>query len=343
MKRLIVILALIVIASSAFTIIDKYVFEVPKGWPQPEYDFKSNPLTRQKIELGRVLFYDPILSKNYAISCASCHSPYNAFAHVDHELSHGIFDSIGKRNAPALMNLAWQRSFMWDGAVKNLNQQALTPITHPKEMGEDMDNVIRKLQASTFYSDLFFTAYGDHNITKEKVLKSMAQFLVSLVSANAKYDSVRRGQTQFTNQEKNGYHLFRSHCASCHKEPLFTDGSLKNNGLPVNSQLKDYGLMGVTHNKKDSFYFKVPTLRNIEYSFPYMHDGRFRKLSEVINHYVSGIQKSHLLSKELKHSIELTSNEKVDLISFLLTLSDKSFVFNSDFQFPRILLNNNKQ
>lgn len=338
---MIVIATLIVFVSLAFTVFDKYVFEVPKGWPEPAYDFKTNPLTREKIELGRVLFYDPLLSKNNTISCASCHSPYNAFAHVDHELSHGIYDSIGKRNAPALMNLAWQRSFMWDGAVKNLNEQALTPITHPKEMGEDMDNLIRKLQASALYSDLFFTAYGDRNITKERVLKSLAQFLLSLVSANSKYDSVMRKQSQFTLQEKNGYRLFKSHCASCHKEPLFTDGSFKNNGLPVNSQIVDYGLMGVTHNKKDSFYFKVPTLRNIAFSFPYMHDGRFKKLSEVVNHYTGGIQHSQLLSRELEQAIELTSNEKVDLISFLLTLSDKEFVFNSDFQFPKILLNNN--
>jgi cytochrome c peroxidase len=131
-------------------------FKKPEYFPEPVYNFAQNPLENSKIELGRVLFYDPILSNNNTISCASCHSPYNAFAHTDHDLSHGIFDSIGNRNAPALFNLAWQQSFMWDGAINHLDMQALAPISHPKEMASNITELILKLSAQTNYKKLIF-------------------------------------------------------------------------------------------------------------------------------------------------------------------------------------------
>lgn len=319
----------------AFITVKNDLFVVPPNWPTPNYDFSKNPLSAAKIQLGRKLFYDPILSKNNTISCASCHSPFNAFTHVDHDLSHGINDRIGTRNSPALMNLAWHNLFMWDGAINHLDVQALAPISHPDEMGEKMEDVISKLQHTKPYSTLFFNAFGDSIITGEHTLKALSQFMLTLVSANSKYDSVMRKQAVFTVQEKNGYRLFKQHCVSCHTEPLFTNMKFENNGLPVDVTLNDYGRMKVTHKHLDSLKFKVPTLRNIEFSYPYMHDGRFKRLNDVIKHYTSGIQKSSTLSKNLDKPIVLTPNERVDLTAFLLSLSDRKFIYNPAYSFPK--------
>jgi cytochrome c peroxidase len=169
---------------------DSYILEYPEYFPEPTYNFDNNPLTISKIALGRALFYDPILSQDSTISCASCHSPYNAFAHTDHDLSHGINDEIGNRNASALFNLAWHESFMWDGAINHLDMQALAPISHAKEMGEDIKNVVRKLQNKAIYPPLFEAAFNDSIITGAKVLKALSQFQISLVSATSKYDEV---------------------------------------------------------------------------------------------------------------------------------------------------------
>jgi len=316
-----------------FVLIDLPEFKVPVGWPKPVYDFKKNNFSNEKIILGRVLFYDPILSKDNTISCASCHSPYNAFAHTDHALSHGIGDSIGFRNAPALFNLAWQKSFMWDGAIKELDEQAVFPITHPKEMGENLNHVIQKINNTEKYKNLIVSAYGTDSINKKQLLQSISQFILSLVSANSKYDSVMQHKLSFTTQELNGYQLFNKNCSSCHTEPLFTNGSFKNNGLKPSSILNDYGRMRITQNKKDSLLFKVPTLRNLSYTYPYMHDGRFTKLSEVVQHYTSNVDVNSSISKDLQQPIVLTPNEKVDLIAFLLTLNDRSFVFNPNYSF----------
>ena len=182
---------------------------------------------------------------------------------------------------------------------------------------------------------MFYKAYKDSLITGEKTLKAISQFMLTLVSANSKYDKVMRKELSFTEQESNGYLLFKINCSSCHTEPLFSNGNFENNGLAKDADLRDNGRMKVTKLSQDSLKFKVPTLRNIEYSYPYMHDGRFKRLAEVLNHYTNGIQQSNTLANQLKHGILLTSNEKVDLITFLLTLSDKDFVFNPKFQYPR--------
>ena len=316
--------------------------EFPSHFPKPVYDFKKNPLSKDKIELGRVLFFDPILSKDNSISCASCHSSYNAFAHTDHDLSHGMGDSIGTRNAPALFNLAWQSTFMWDGAVNHLDVQALAPITHPKEMGEDLETVVKKLQDSKIYPKLFYKAFKDSVITVERVLKSLSQFQLTLISANSKYDRVKEGKEEFTDQEWKGYELFKTNCSACHKEPLFSNYSFANNGLSLDSTLNDYGKWMITKNSSDSLKFKIPSLRNLSYTYPYMHDGRFKKLNQVLNHYSKEMVVSSTLAPELKDKISLSSDEKADLIAFLLTLNDKSFVFNPDFQFPKNILTPNE-
>jgi cytochrome c peroxidase len=311
-------------------------FNPPLYFPKPVYDFAQNPLDSAKIELGRTLFYDPILSKDNTISCASCHSPYNAFAHTDHELSHGIFDSIGNRNAPALFNLAWQSSFMWDGAINHLDLQALAPISHPGEMGSDISEVIDKISHSTEYKNLFHESFKDSIITSSKILKALSQFQLTLLSANSKYDQVKLGKEEFTEQEKNGYQLFKKKCGSCHSEPLFSNYEYENNGLPLDTTINDFGRFVISQKEKDLRKFKVPSLRNLSFTYPYMHDGRFISLKQVINHYTNGIEISKTLSTHLREPILLNANEKVDLIAFLLTLNDKDFVFDKKHHFKNI-------
>jgi cytochrome c peroxidase len=227
---------------------------------------------------------------------------------------------------------------MYDGAINHLDMQSLAPINSPTEMDENIEHVISKLQGSKIYPELFYQAFGDSVITGKHTLKAISQFLITLISANSKYDSVMRKQSLFTGQEENGYRLFKENCSSCHTEPLFTNNDFRNNGLPIDTALHDFGRYRVTKNKNDSLKFKVPTLRNIEFSYPYMHDGRFKKLSEVLNHYANNIQHGKTLSEELSQPVSLTSNEKVDIIAFLLTLTDKSFLFNPQYYYPKEIL-----
>lgn len=307
----------------------------PSYFPSPDYDFINHPLDSTVIELGRKLFYDPILSLDGTISCSSCHLSYTGFTHVDHALSHGIGDSIGRRNAPALINLAWNENFMWDGAVNHIEVQALAPIEHPSEMGEQINHVIQKLQQSNHYPSLFYNAFNDSSITGEYFLKALAQFQLTLVSVNSTYDKVKAGKAEFSVQEQNGYTLFQKHCNECHSEPLFTNGQFINNGLLIDSLLMDYGRGEVTLKKEDSLKFKVPTLRNIEFTYPYMHDGRFQELSEVLHYYCNDSVRNTTVHSSLRNRLSLSSNEQVDLIAFLLTLTDKGFLFNPKFAFPK--------
>jgi cytochrome c peroxidase len=341
MKKQVLVLSALLAMISLFAFTAKYGFLYPAHFPKPVYHFNNNTLSKAKIELGRVLFYDPMLSKDGSISCASCHSSYNAFAHTDHDLSHGINDQIGFRNAPALFNLAWQQQFMWDGAINHLDMQALAPITHPKEMGENIIDVVSKIQSSTLYKTLFKNAYNDTLVTGERLLKAISQFQLTLVSSESKYDKVIKKQASFTEQEQRGYTLFKQHCNSCHTEPLFSNYSFANNGLPVDSTLNDFGKMNITQKKEDSILFKIPTLRNLSYTFPYMHDGRFKKLNEVLHHYTQGIKHSATLAVQLKNSIYLSPYQKTDLMAFILTLNDSAFVFNPNHKYPHHILSAN--
>jgi cytochrome c peroxidase len=332
MKKLLVILSLIIIVVSFKRIDDLFV--VPKNFPKPVYDFSNNPLTADKIALGKALFYDPILSKDNTISCSSCHLSYTAFTHTDHNLSHGIDNRIGVRNAPALMNLAWNKYFMWDGAVHHLDMQALAPISNHDEMDETIENVVMKLQHSTKYKQLFYKAFSDSSVTGEHTLKAIAQFMITLVSANSKYDKVIRKEAgySFTENELKGYNLFKQNCASCHTEPLFTNNEFENNGLVPDKFLNDIGRAKISQNPADSFKFKVPSLRNVELSYPYMHDGRFPNLQMVLFHYTEDIHQSATLSKQLKKKIVLSESDKNHLIAFLKTLTDEEFLHNPIFQ-----------
>lgn len=298
------------------------------SWPDKVYDSSSNPLSAEKIELGKKLFYDPQLSADGKISCASCHSPYNAFAHTDHALSHGIHDSIGRRNAPALMNLAWQPVFMWDGAIHHLDMQALFPLTHPAEMGETLPHILNKLKNFPAYTTAFKNAFGDDSLTGQHLLKALSAFMLSLESRNALYDKVKRKEAVFTAQEKSGETLFMQKCASCHPPPLFTDFSFRNNGIGADSLLRDAGRSRITKINSDSLCFKVPTLRNLSYTYPYMHDGRFKNIQQVLKHYAGLHQSAGFYSEKIKTIGAITDDQRVDLQAFLLTLNDESFIKN---------------
>jgi cytochrome c peroxidase len=304
-------------------------------WPNKIYQVKDTSHLEDLTLLGKILFYDPILSLDSSTSCSSCHSPYNAFAHTDHALSHGIDNKIGFRNAPALFNMAYQPYFMWDGAINHLDMQSLAPITNPDEMHESIAHIVEKLNTQIFYRTLFYQAFNDSAISGTKTLKAIAAFLASIESKNAKYDLVMNGQYVFTDQEKNGFQLFSNHCTSCHTPPLFTNYSFENNGLIPDTALNDGGRIRQTRQKIDSLKFKVPTLRNIEYTFPYMHDGRYKSLTEVMNHYSNSTNKNTFLNPKLKSVYKLSSNEKVDIIAFLLSLSDKQFLFDKRYAYPK--------
>lgn len=302
-------------------------FIVPAGWPQPPTDiFANNPLTEEGFALGRKLFYDPRLSVDNTVACANCHQQFAAFATYDHDFSHGLNNTHTFRNAPGLFNLAWMQKMHWDGGVNHIEVQPLAPITNPIEMGETVENVVNKLKADTLYPKLFSKAFGSTEITSQKMLKAISQFMGSIVSYNSKYDKVKRGEASFTLTEQNGYLVYQSKCASCHPEPLFTDNSFRNNGMAVNPFLNDYGRLRITGNAADSLKFKVPSLRNVGVSLPYMHDGRLYSIGNVIDHYRFDIITTQLtLDPLLKNRIAITNQEKNDLIYFLFALTDTTF------------------
>lgn len=311
-------------------------FVQPPGWPAPTYAFARNPATPAGFALGRALFYDPALSRDGSTSCASCHAPQMAFTHGDHRVSHGIEGRLGTRNAPALMNLAWNTSFHWDGGVNNLEMQAVNPLTHPAEMDNTLDQAVARLNASPAYRGRFARAFADSVVTGQRLLKALAQFTVALESFNSKYDRYVRHEPggELTEQELHGLSLFSAHCASCHPAPLFTTHGFANNGLPPDSALRDLGRARITGKAADTYKFRVPTLRNIEFSAPYMHDGRFRRLREAIQHYASGTMvPSPTLAPQLRAPLLLPANDQKDLLAFLLTLSDREFITNPAYQY----------
>lgn len=299
---------------------------VPKGFPDPVYTFKGNKLSPEIFVLGRQLFYDPILSKDNSVSCATCHQRYAAFAHIDHALSHGINGSIGKRNVPAIQNLIWQKNFMWDGGINHIEVQPIGPLTNPLEMDEKLEHIIRKLQKSEDYQKKFARAFGDTIVTTERIMKAFTQFMGLMISANSKYDFYRRNKDTLSATELRGLSLFRDNCTQCHTEPLFTNNTFQRNGLDINSKLLDSGRISITGIKEDYLKFKVPSLRNVQLTFPYMHDGRFKSLEAVMDFY------SQTKIAGLKEGF--TEQEKKDIIYFLGTLTDKMFLFDPRFMNP---------
>ena len=214
--------------------------EIPGGFPDPVYKFSDNPLTKEGIELGRQLFYDGSLSLDGNFPCASCHQQIASFGTYEHDRSHGYNGSHTLRNAPVLINLAWQDKFHWDGEFSSLFNEAAQPINGHIEMAESFNGVISKLQKDPGYRKQFRNVFRSEFISPEHILKALAQFTGSMVSANSKYDRYKKGLATFTAQEENGYQLFQANCATCHPEPMFTDYSLRNIGLPVDNFLNDF-------------------------------------------------------------------------------------------------------
>jgi cytochrome c peroxidase len=303
-------------------------FVTPRNWPAPRYNFAKNPLTKEGFQLGKQLFYDPRLSVDSSISCASCHQQFAAFSTYEHNLSHGVNSSLTTRNAPALQNLAWQTSFMFDGGIPHLDLQPLMPMTASNEMGETLAGIIHKLQQDAGYKKMFTAAFGSPLINMQRVTRALSQYMLLLVSCNSKYDKVMRGEASFILPEQLGYNIFKQKCSSCHKEPLFTDLSFRNAGLPVDNTLNDYGRMVITGNAADSLKFKVPSLRNVAVTFPYGHDGRFFSLLNVFEHYRRDMVISATTDSLLLHRMPLSNYEIGQLTAFLNTLTDTAFLKN---------------
>ncbi len=310
-------------------------FQKPTNFPEPEYKLANNPVTEAGFLLGRTLFYEARLSRNNTISCGSCHIQSSAFTQHGHDVSHGIDDRLGTRNSPPIMNLAWNKAFMWGGGVYDLDLQPIVPITTHEEMDENLDNVMNKLRSVEKYPKLFKAAFGSEEVTTARLMKALSQFMIMCISANSKYDKVIRkeGGQSFTADEQAGYELFKVKCASCHREPLFTDGSFRNNGLGT-SPINDQGLYTATLQATDRYKFKVPSLRNLTYTAPYMHDGRFLSLNGVFDHYNGEIQKTAnldpLLQQNGRTGISLSADDRTKLTAFLKTLDDPDFVTRKD-------------
>lgn len=309
-------------------------FQTPKNFPKPIYNLANNPVTKEGFELGRTLFYDARLSRNNTISCGSCHIQSSAFTQHGHDVSHGIDDRLGTRNSLAIMNLAWSNAFMWGGGVFDLDLQPIAPITAHEEMDENLDNVLHKLRALPSYKAKFKAAFGTEEISTATLMKALSQFMIMCVSSNAKYDKVMRkeGGMSFTDTELQGYETFKKKCASCHAEPLFTDGGFRNNGLAP-SPINDQGLFDATQIVTDKYKFKVPSLRNMKYTAPYMHDGRFLTLDAVFQHYINQVQALENLDPILNNNgsrgISISEDEKLKLTAFLNTLNDEEFINNN--------------
>jgi cytochrome c peroxidase len=308
---------------------------IPAGFPQPTYTFQDNPLTEETFQLGRKLFYDGRLSRDTGFPCSSCHQEIAVFGTYEHDRSHGYNFSHTLRNAPPLFNLAWQKELHWDGQFKSLYTEATQPILTHNEMAENFFTIIFRLGNDTAYRGMFKAAFGTPVVTEDRILRALAQFTGYITSSDSKYDRYKRGETTLTVSEQNGYQLYQTKCATCHPEPMFTDYSYRNNGLPVDSLLNDYGRMRVTGNSEDSLKFKVPSLRNVYLTANYMHDGRFNTLMQVLNHYSTGIQNSSTLDPLLVNKIPLSTDEKTDLYNFLKALSDSTILHNPRFSKPQ--------
>lgn len=319
-------------------------FPQPSNFPPVNLP-PDNPLTKEGIKLGRHLFYEKKLSGDNTLSCAGCHFQESNFSDPK-QFSEGIDGSIGDRNAMILSNLAWQEFFFWDGRQKSLEAQAVDPVENPIEMKSNWPDVLEKLKADPLYVKLFEEAFGPDAITKENATKAIAQFERILVSADSKYDKWQRGEYQFTQLEQDGYTIFHNEvgdCFHCHGDfntgnifGAFGDLQFSNNGLD-SVLTPNTGYEVVTGDSLDRGKFKIPSLRNVEYSFPYMHDGRFKSLQEVIEHYNTGGHFSYTIDPNMKAvgvGKNWTQSQKDALLAFMKTLSDTAFLTDTSFSDP---------
>ena len=311
-----------------------YTLPIPRGVPVPDLpaDF---PLTQERVALGRRLFSDTRLSRNRAQSCASCHKAASAFADK-RRFSAGTDGELGERNAMPLFNLAWKSQFFWDGRSPALRKQALDPIQNPIEMHARLEKVEDRLAADKSLANDFAKAFGTPGVSAERVGLALEAFLITLTSFDSRFDRAMRGEAQLTEEEKRGFQLFVTEydprqnqfgadCFHCHGGALFTDNQFHNNGLK--SEGNDRGRARVTGCAADEAKFATPSLRNVALSAPYMHDGRFATLAEVVEHYDHGIVRGDTLDPNLaKHPVSglaLSAEDKRALVSFLQTLTDE--------------------
>lgn len=316
-----------------------YDLDLPSHFPEMDIP-EDNPLTEQGVYLGRHLFWDTRLSGDNTMACADCHLPQHAFSDPN-ATSVGIDGIFGTRNSMVLQNLGWSNDFFWDGRAVTLEEQVLMPVEDPIEMHESWSNFMDEIRDDEKYKTMFFEAFGVVAFDSTHAAKALSQFLRTMVSSNSKYDRVIQGEEAFTIQEQAGFDSFNAltggDCFHCHGGALTTDFSYKNNGLDEFPDDTARGL--VTGLADDNFKFKVPSLRNLEYSAPYMHDGRFATLDEVINFYSIGLQHqspniSPLMEFSAQGGVQLNPQERAELKAFLLTLSDPDFINNPDFQNP---------
>ena len=303
-------------------------FSIPTGFPGLNSSFYTNRPTKYGVELGEKLFFDKRLSANNTISCASCHNRSSAFADNNVQ-ARGIYGRVGLRNTPPIQNLAFMQFYNWDGNKLRLESQPIVPVITHEEMASSILEVIGKISGDTEYKDLFSKTFGDESITPDRIYKSIAQYEYTLVSSNSKYDKVIRNKgATFTQSEAQGYQVFQQKCIACHSTELFTDQSFRNIGFPVNTDSNEAGRARVTGDMNDYMSFRVPSLRNVEYTAPYGSFGQFAILKDVLDYFDNGVLNMENLDTIFKNKakrIPLTEQEKEDLISFLKTLSDKEF------------------
>jgi len=315
----------------AISVVEEEIINIPMGFPLIKFP-ADNSFTKERWKLGKQLFFDKQLSKNNTISCASCHKQKFAFSD-DVALSKGDNNSIGTSNAPTLANVAYHPYFTRAGGVPTLEMQILVPIQEHNEFNTNMVDVVEKLRNNNFYQTMAKTAYN-RDLDAFVITRALATFERSLISGNTKFDEYYyKGKTNALNEsEKRGLSLFNSNktnCSGCHSGFDFTNYAFENNGLyPIYA---DSGRMRLTQLPQDRARFKVPTLRNIALTGPYMHDGSFNTLNDVIEHYNAGGQ-SHINKSNLIKPLLLTAREKQDLINFLKTLTDHKLIQNSNFQ-----------
>ena len=303
--------------------------EIPQDFPALNPAVSQNKPTKYGVELGEKLFHEKKFSGNNTISCASCHHQSSAFADNNAQAI-GIYGRVGLRNTPPIQNLAFMKFYNWDGNKLTLESQPLVPIITHEEMNSSILEVIEKIKDDYGYKDLFQKAFGDEGITPDRIYRSIAQYEYTLISANSKYDKVKRNDgTTFTESETRGYQAFKIKCASCHSTELFTDQSFRNVGFPLNPSSEEAGRGRVTLIPTDYMRFRVPSLRNAEYTAPYGSFGQFPTLKAVLDYFDNGVLDADNLDPILKangNRIPLSEQEKEDIIAFIKTLSDRTFV-----------------
>lgn len=328
-KRFYILVGVVSLLSCKKDVIENitpFEFKSPSYFPLIRYSFSNNEVTMERFNLGKRLFFDGILSSDNTISCASCHAQTHAFADLNVALSSGIEGRLGSRNSPSIVNLAWSPSFMWDGGVNHIEIFSLAPITDSTEMNETMHNVIDKLNAIPSYVEQFQKAYDVDVIDDQAMFRALTIYMMMIVSDQSKYDKWARGETTLTMQESAGKTLFDQKCSTCHSGALQTDYSFRNNGL--DAEFTDLGRGRITQNESDYGKFKVPSLRNVMITYPYMHDGRFFNIRNVLDHYDEGIQQSGTLDPLISNGIPMTEEEKDAIIAFLETLTDYKLLSN---------------